>query len=293
MSQQLGSRSKYANHIIVLVLLVISACLAEYFMRSPAALESGPAALRIDMIDSLNRFWGTKQNQVELTGPAPALETQVRVAVAPGTSVRMKGWTFPLLRFVANRHPDVKLQGLSVTESSSGQPVSETLPDQAGGAPAMSRAQQAPAFAEVGYYEVAKSELLRRTGQSVLDRDLGQGASLLLVDVTAQGGPAAVQPAPAQDRVDPGMPHGPGMEARPEALAPPDSSEQESRTGRSAENRIAPANSPRPFEVKQLLVYLVIQDPALTQRATDAVKSTLGWDQNRGDRLQLVLLPKP
>ena len=159
------------NYAVIVGVLVISALLALYMKPTNLTLQA-------DLKTSLDRFWGNSQTQVEVTGG----QVRLSVSIPAGTRQRQKEWTFPVARWVAGRHPEVRVQAWTVNDSASGQPLVE--PPSLDSAEKENRAvpRQRASFQDPAFFEAARSQLLQRRGQAQLDKQLGEGRALLLVD---------------------------------------------------------------------------------------------------------------
>lgn len=158
------------NLLALLVLVVLVAVVAQFTRHSGKKPEW--VALEKDIVASLELLWQLPGQSVELReveGGAQALVT-VRM---PGHS--RGDWNYALVRFVAERHPTVKLQEVKVREAADQREVPEGV------------AHAGPAAAE------RRSELMRRQAQAAL-----RGRGLLLVDVREI---APAPPAPVELRI--------------------------------------------------------------------------------------------
>lgn len=204
-----------ANLLILVLLLVVSALTAQYF-RSSGGGKPQWAALRNDMQNSLNLLWGTPNNAVQLVPGEGGPQAYVTAFSPRGTRPSRQDWNFSFLRFVAARHPEVRLSGLFVTEGTTGAHLQEAI----GAATQPLNVSASPVAAyHPDFDEQSRAELLRRQYQTGFDQALGAGRVLVLVDVTM---PVAVEVLEQkQRRPDPN----PG--ARPQNfLAAPNSIQQ-------------------------------------------------------------------
>ena len=117
-----------ANLLILVLLLVVSALTAQYFRSGPRQRPEW-TSLSNDMQSSLNLLWETPNNAVQLVPGEGGPQAYVTAFSPRGTRPSRQSWNFPFLRFVAARHPEVRLSGLFVTEGTTGARLQE-LPGQ-------------------------------------------------------------------------------------------------------------------------------------------------------------------
>ena len=185
-----------ANLLILVLLLVVSALTAQYF-RSSGGEKPQWAALRNDMQNSLNLLWGTPNNAVQLVPGEGGPQAYVTAFSPRGTRPSRQDWNFSFLRFVAARHPEVRLTGLFVTEGTTGAHLQELQVQQ----PLNVKNQSKPSAAyHPDFDEHSRAELLRRQYQTGFDQALGAGRMLVLVDVTMPAGGILRQEALEQNR---------------------------------------------------------------------------------------------
>jgi hypothetical protein len=165
--------SQLKKNLLVLVAVLITCALgAQLLRKSPAGEDPQWSALRLDMIDGLERLWNTRGHQVELLPAEGGVNASVQVVIPAGTSERQQQWNQPFLHFVAQRHGTPLLKGLSLpglsaeaTPSASASMDNSIRRPYAGGA-------------SVDRHLI----LVRRQAQSWLDSNLGKGNGLALVD---------------------------------------------------------------------------------------------------------------
>ncbi|MBT9583910.1 hypothetical protein IV102_11250 [bacterium] len=250
------------NYAVIVGILVISALLALYL--KPANLT-----LQADLKTSLDRFWGNSQTRAEVTGGQVLLS----VSIPAGTRQRQKEWTFPVARWVAGRHPEARVQVWTVNDSASGQPLLEppsldSAQKETGAMPRPRASFQDPAF-----FEAARSQLLQRQGQAQLDKQLGEGRALLLVDAIS----GAVSWLPnLHNSADSSLNY--GKRARMEG-----ESQYGLRESDSAEQR--PRQQP---DLSRMEACLVIQSGTDVEAAKRVINLEL--NPKRGDTLRVVSL---
>jgi hypothetical protein len=257
---------KSRNYAVLLVVVVICALAARFL------LQPGAMTLQSDLKVSLDRFWGNDKSEVDVS---PAGDVGVRVWIPSSTRQRQREWTVAVARFIVLRHPQEKIQNLSLTDLTTGQPVLESESPESNTKQAESAAPRPPGFTDPAAFEAARSQLLQRNGQIQLDRQLGAGRALLLVDVTS----LAVSWLPnvprnlEQSSITYGRRAGPKHEARV-GLVP------------RAESREAVQR--RDVSVAKIEACLIIQSEAEADKAKQAIGLEL--DEARGDRLRILLL---
>ena len=111
---------KNHNFPILLVILVLVAALAQFLRLSPA---HGQIAIRQDLEKSLQLLWDREGQRVELTPTG----LRATVSMPPNVTTRQQRWNYPFLRFVARRHPALKLNKLQVFDGSSQRAVPEMV----------------------------------------------------------------------------------------------------------------------------------------------------------------------
>lgn len=161
---------------MALALVAIVCALAAQFLRQGGQNKEW-TALRVDMVDALERFWNTRGHQVELLPGDGGVKVSAQVVLPPDCPSRQQNWNYPLLRYVAQRNVTPVLQGLSL--SSSLGPLPETTTESE--AP---RAMRRP-YANGASIE-NHLELVRRQAQAWLDGVVGPGNALALVDGEAR-----------------------------------------------------------------------------------------------------------
>ena len=107
-----------ANFPILLVIIVLVAVLAQ-FARHPA--DKPELAARQDLERCLALLWEEGGQQVEIIPNG----LRATVHMPAGVSPRQQRWNYPFLRFLALRHPGLKLQTLQVIDASSQRAVPE------------------------------------------------------------------------------------------------------------------------------------------------------------------------
>lgn len=163
---------KNANFPILLVVIALVAVAAQFTRHSGEKPEQ--TALRQDMLASLQLLWNQTGSQVELVPAGERVNVQALVSMPPNLRPRQQRWNYPFLRFVALRHPQVRLQNLEVLDGTTHRSVSEVALNSLLADRAVPRAN----------YDDAEgmSQLTARQMSSSLDRLLGVGQALVLVD---------------------------------------------------------------------------------------------------------------
>ena len=256
---QTRARSRAVEIAVVIMVLVVSASLARNFLRpAPPPEPDNLAVLKADLQDALGRYSDVADFDVGVTpvGPNEA-DVKVNLRVMPADRPIRKQWAPQFVLFVCARHPAVRIKGLRVTDTQSGQDVSELRPPPG-------------SFESLEYFEQARSEVLRRTGQSQLDSALGANASLLLVDASA----AQLQARPRRTR-------------RRAAVSP----HSDAPHGLALEARVKESDAPRhAFSITKVEAYLIVNGTANSELSStklgDTLKSSLGLNT-----LKVVYLP--
>ena len=189
-----------------------------------------------------------------MTGPG---HVRLRVWTEPSLRDIKKNWTFALSRWVAARHPEIKLQSLTVTDFGTEQPLQE---DYLG--------KPSDGILPVGYFEAARSQLLQHGAQRQLDQRLGVGQALALVDATNSNRTTVTSWLP-------NVPADLGNSSLTYGSVP-----MEEYPGQNA------------FKLAKIETYVVIRTESLRAQATGIVVDSLPFDKKRGDRLRVVLLPE-
>jgi len=109
---------KNSNFPVLLVVIVLVAVLAQFNRQ---AEDKPERAARQDMEKCLALLWEQEGQQVEIT-PAGVRAT---VLMPPSASPRQQRWNYPFLRFVAQRHPELKLQKWEIINGSSQRAIPE------------------------------------------------------------------------------------------------------------------------------------------------------------------------
>ena len=164
------------KNLLALVMIAIVCALASQLLRQSGEKKEW-TALRLDMTDALDRFWGTHGNLVELLPADQGVTATVKVVLPQGNvSPRQQQWNFPLLRFVAQRNSQPQLRGLAISEFNSQRAILESA-DQA----VPGEGPPEP-YARGNISNEAHLQLMQRQAQSWLDNVLGAGNGLALVD---------------------------------------------------------------------------------------------------------------
>ena len=162
---------------------------------------------------------------------------------------------------MAARHPEAHVSDWSVIDLTGGWELIET--PSLDSLSSKDRAQAMPAFQNANYFEAARSELLQKQGQSQLDRKLGAGRALLLVDVQSQ----AVSWLPNLGN-NPQQTYG----KRPES---------------ESQYAYVPIRRGPHLRVYKIEACLVVSSQTDAESAQKALRLEL--DQPRGDRLRIVI----
>ncbi len=161
------------KNLLVLALVAIVCALGAQFLRGGGQSKDW-TALRVDMVDALERFWNTRGHQVELLPNEKGVNASAMVVLPQGCSPRQQQWNYPLLRYVAQRNATPVLHSLSLTTSLG------PLPETASQAETQGAVPQQP-YASGGSIDT-HLELVRRQAQAWLDSVVGSGNALALVD---------------------------------------------------------------------------------------------------------------
>ena len=164
------------KNLLALILIAIVCALASQLLRQSGEKKEW-TALRLDMTEALDRFWGTHGNLVELLPADQGVTATVRVVLPQGNvSPRQQQWNFPLLRFVAQRNSQPQLRGLAISELN----TQRAIVEEESSSPASAVPQQP--YARGNISNEAHLQLMQRQAQSWLDGQLGTGNGLALVD---------------------------------------------------------------------------------------------------------------
>lgn len=174
------------KNLLALVMIAIVCALASQLLRQGGEKKEW-IALRRDITDALDRFWGTQGNQVELLPAEQGVTASVKVVLPAGNvSPRQQQWNFPLLRFVAQRNGQPQLRGLAINELTNQRAILESAEFAA-----PSAAPREP-YARGNISNEAHLQLMQRQAQSWLDGVLGTGNGLALVDGSSQDLPLSL-----------------------------------------------------------------------------------------------------
>ena len=163
---------KNHNLPILLIVIVIVAVMAQFNRHSGEKPEL--AAMRQDMLASLQLLWEQPGSQVELVPAGERINVQATVAMPPNLRPRQQRWNYPFLRFVALRHPAVTLQTLEVIDGSTHNSISEVALN------GLRADRVAPRFNNDD--AEGMSQMTARQIGSSLDQLIGSGQGLVLVD---------------------------------------------------------------------------------------------------------------
>lgn len=266
-----GSRSRYVNYIVIVLVVVISALLAKGFLK-PAQVDP-LSRLGADVKHCLDGFWGHDRSQVQMT-PEPTT-LLVDAALPPGTRPRQQGWTHPLVGFIVARHPGVQVAQIEVqgVAAKSEAHSMESLEGRRGSA-----------FSDPAHFEEARSEVLRRNTQLQMDQVLGAGSALVLVDVVS--GDLSTVAAPPSEVEAPSLPRA------PHGLAPRDNRFEAapSRSRRPSDNSkvVNPRAQP---QVAQIHARIVFRQADRVAEAMQMARGLLEIQEGRGDTFREFVLP--
>lgn len=272
-----GSRSRYVNYIVILVVVVISALLAKGFLK-PAQVDP-LTRLGGDVKHCLDGFWGHGNSQVQAMGTPAGATLMVDPALPPATRLRQQAWTHPLVLFVASRHSAVQVAQVEIKGvAAKGE---AHYGDSNGGR----RAHPGSAFSDPAHFEEARSEVLRRNTQLQLDEFLGQGKALVLVDVVA-GDPTANLAPPLEVEAPPSAPEArPGLAPRQNRYEPGPS------RSRRPSNESKVVNIHAQPQVAQIHARIVLQQADRVSEVLQMARGQLGIQEGRGDTLREFVLP--
>ena len=251
------------KNLLALVLVAIVCAVAAQYLRTGGQNKEW-TALRVDAVDALERFWNTRGHQVELLPADKGVNLKVQVVLPPDTNARRQNWNFPLLRFVAQRHPEPVVRGLSLLTPQG--PLSET-PSQdnvSGAVPRQPYAGEASLETRL--------ELVRRQAQGWLDGNVGAGNALALVD---------------GDERQVALPTLPGSEAH---FIRARKESEGKRAPSSNESAIAPQVSRTEYTTLLVVVLNGKADAPKFQRLPE-LYTTLQLNLDRGDSRRVVELP--
>ena len=152
------------RNLLVLVVVVLVCAVGAQWLR-PAGQDKQWTALRLDMVDGLERLWNTRGHQVELLPSEGGVQASVQVVLPENTSPRQQQWNYPFLRYVAERDREPVLRGLTLL-----------------GLPEIRLEETSPQPYATGGSVEARLELMRRRAQGWLDNTVGKGNGLALID---------------------------------------------------------------------------------------------------------------
>jgi len=160
------------NHNLPILLIVIALVAVVAQWNRHAGEKPEWTALRQDLAASLGRLWDRPDQQVELLPGQSGVVVQAQVSMPPGTRPRQQRWNYPFLRFVAQRHPQVNVEQLEVSEAASHRKISEIALN--------------GLLAEAAYSPREDEEntcvLVGRQMTARLEELVGRGEALVLVD---------------------------------------------------------------------------------------------------------------
>lgn len=153
------------NLLVLVMTVIVCAVGAQWLRREPVGEDKRWTALRLDMVDGLERLWNTRGHQVELLPAEGGVQARVQPVLPQGTSQRQAQWNYPFLRFLARRHQEPVLRGLSLV-----------------GLPEAAQLENIPRPYATGGSIEAHLEMRRRRSQAWLDETVGKGNGLALLD---------------------------------------------------------------------------------------------------------------
>ena len=211
----LRSRTKGLDLVVVILLLIVSAVLMRSFVTTaptaptatPISLPLTAEALRRNLQIATERYYETGGVTVKLAALATTQPVPIEATVSLDVprNGRPPHWIYRILRFVASRHTDLSLQRLSVVDTKDSRvlyDMPDSPPTVAGPAtdPRGPRRHRGQTKEE---YERDQSQRLASAGQAELERLLGSGQGLVLVQVNAA---VSARPLPRRSRVAPREP---------------------------------------------------------------------------------------
>lgn len=215
------------NYVVIVVVLIGSALLGRM------ALRPGPLpAFQVDLARCLDAFWETRGSTVQVLGTAEQAEVRATVPFPAGTTSRQEDWMQDFTRFVARRHPGIKLGSVRVTPMES-----------------------AAEAASPTYDGVAQIETVQQQLQGQLDARLGEGRALILL---------APGPNVASNRFE-------GGASRVASKRAPAVTQGKALPVQERADRLAPDPDPAPASVAPTAV-LVVQAQALAAEASSLVQ---------------------
>jgi len=253
------------KNLLALVLVAIVCAIAAQYLRQGGQNKEW-TALRVDMVDALERFWNTRGHQVELLPADKGVTARVQVVMPADTNGRQQQWNFPVLRFVAQRNRTPELVGLSLS-------TPQGALQEAGPQGASQGAVPAVPYAG-GESVEAHLELVQRQAQAWLDGVVGAGNSLALVDGSSR---QVAQPV------------APGVEAHYLRAR----EESEGKRAPSSDNS---SIAPQVVTTKYTTILVVVANgraegvEAKLSRLPE-LESSLQLKLNQGDSRRLVVLP--
>lgn len=160
---------KYRINLLVLsAIVILSALAARGFLKAPAG--NPLVMLEADLKQCFRAVWQVEPQTEVLGAPEAA---NVRLQAPAPLRLRKQQWGYPLIDFVARRHPEVKVSRAEVLHQGANVPPLAPAP------------ANRNAFSDPSYFEAARSELMQRNAQRALGQKYGAGHFLVLVDVTA------------------------------------------------------------------------------------------------------------
>ncbi|MBN9414206.1 MAG: hypothetical protein J0I12_02150 [Candidatus Eremiobacteraeota bacterium] len=165
------------NLLVLVLVVVVCAVGAQWLRQGGQGQDPQWTALRLDMIDGLERLWNTRGHQVELLPSEGGVQASVQVVLPENTSPRQQQWNYPFLRYVSERHREPMLRGLTLV-----------------GLPETRVQESSPQPYATGGSIEARVELMRRRAQGWLDNTVGEGNGLALLDGEVKEVPQPIVP---------------------------------------------------------------------------------------------------
>ena len=92
-----------------MLLILLAAIAVASRWTTPPPSTTANQALRHDLQRSLIELWGSDRQQVDLASSPGGMGVAATVTLPEGASAQQRTWNLPFLKFVALRHPQVKV----------------------------------------------------------------------------------------------------------------------------------------------------------------------------------------
>jgi hypothetical protein len=164
------------NRLWVTAALIVCSVSLRVFAKS----QEPTRQLAFEMKVYLDKYWCSSETKVSLTGPAEATLARITVKWPRYLNARQRSFSLQIAKFAALGHPEVTLARVELLG----------LPTLPAGNFCQSVEDQ---------LESQWSSTLQSKGQAELDRSMGKGSALVLVDVYTHRGALIIYNPPVKD----------------------------------------------------------------------------------------------